>query len=89
MSKLEKFRNSFETGVFYIVDGIKKLEGRFSQFESPLGNIPTGLNEAIVWFPFFLAAGFFVFSHILQQTMTINKVLNTLMRETIPERLQE
>jgi hypothetical protein len=64
-TELEKFRNGFETGVSFVVDGIKKLEGRFSQFESPLGNIPLGLNEAIVWFPFFLAAGFFVFAHIL------------------------
>ena len=78
-TELEKFRNGFETGVSFVVDGIKKLEGRFSQFESPLGNIPLGLNEAIVWFPFFLAAGFFVFAHILQQTMTIKKELNALM----------
>ena len=29
--------------------------------------------------PIFLAAGFFVFTHILQQTMTIKKELHTLM----------
>ncbi len=79
-TELERFRNGFEAGVLFVVDGIKKLEGRFNQFESPLGNIPLGLNEAIVWFPFFLAAGFFVFAHILQQTMTIKKELNTLMQ---------
>ena len=74
-TELERFRNGFEAGVSFVVDGIKKLEGRFNQFESPLGNIPLGLNEAIVWFPFFLAAGFFVFAHILQQTMSIKKEL--------------
>ena len=79
-TELERFRNGFEAGVSFVVDGIKRLEGRFNQFESPLGNIPLGLNEAIVWFPFFLAAGFFVFSHILQQTMTIKKDLYTLMQ---------
>lgn len=79
-TELERFRNGFEAGVSFVVDGIKKLEGRFNQFESPLGNIPLGLNEAIVWFPFFLAAGFFVFAHILQQTMSIKKELNTLMQ---------
>jgi hypothetical protein len=67
-TELEKFRNGFETGVSFVIDGIKKLEDRFDQFESPLGNISLGLglNDAIVWFPFFLAAGFFVFAHILQ-----------------------
>ncbi|MPZ06444.1 MAG: hypothetical protein GEU26_08510 [Nitrososphaeraceae archaeon] len=79
-TELERFRNGFEAGVSFVVDGIKRLEGRFNQFESPLGNIPLGLNEAIVWFPFFLAAGFFVFSHILQQTMIIKKELHTLMQ---------
>ena len=79
-TELERFRNGFEAGVSFVVDGIKRLEGRFNQFESPLGNIPLGLNEAIVWFPFFLAAGFFVFAHILQQTMTIKKELNALMQ---------
>ena len=79
-TELERFSSSFEAGVSFVVDGIRKLEGRFNQFESPLGNIPLGLNEAIVWFPFFLAAGFFVFAHILQQTMTIKKDLNTLMQ---------
>ena len=54
-TELERFRNGFETGVSFVVDGIKRLEGRFNQFESPLGNIPLGLNDAIVWFPFFLA----------------------------------
>ena len=80
-TELERFRNGFEAGVSFVVDGIKRLEGRFNQFESPLGNIPLGLNEAIVWFPFFLAVGFFVFAHILQQTMTIKKELNALMQE--------
>jgi hypothetical protein len=79
-TELERFSSGFEAGVSFVVDGIRKLEGRFNQFESPLGNIPLGLNEAIVWFPFFLAAGFFVFAHILQQTMTIKKDLNTLMQ---------
>jgi len=79
-TELERFRNGFEAGVSFVVDGIKRREGRFNQFESPLGNIPLGLNEAIVWFPFFLAAGFFVFAHILQQTMSIKKELNTLMQ---------
>ena len=70
-----------------MVDGIKKLKGRFNQFESPLGNIPLGLNDAITWFPFFLGAGFFVFSHILQQTMSIKKDLYTLMQvRNDPER---
>jgi hypothetical protein len=78
-TELERFSSGFEAGVSFVVDGIRKLEGRFNQFESPLGNIPLGLNEAIVWFPFFLAAGFFVFAHILQQTMNIKKDLNTLM----------
>lgn len=89
-TELERFRNGFEAGVSFVVDGIKKLEGRFNQFESPLGNIPLGLNEAIVWFPFFLAAGFFVFAHILQQTMTIKKELNALMQaRNDPRGLQE
>jgi hypothetical protein len=79
-TELERFSSGFEAGVSFVVDGIRKLEGRFNQFESPLGNIPLGLNEAIVWFPFFLAAGFFVFAHILQQTMIIKKDLNTLMQ---------
>lgn len=79
-TELERFSSGFEAGVSFVVDGIRKLEGRFNQFESPLGNIPLGLNEAVVWFPFFLAAGFFVFAHILQQTMTIKKDLNTLMQ---------
>jgi hypothetical protein len=79
-TELERFRNGFKAGVSFVVDGINKLEGRFNQFESPLGNIPLGLNDAIAWFPFFLAAGFFVFSHILQQTMTIKKDLYTLMQ---------
>lgn len=78
--ELERFRNGFETGVSFVINGIKRLEGRFSQFESPLGNIPLGLNDAIVWFPFFLAVGFFVFPHIPQQTMTIKKDLNALMQ---------
>lgn len=80
-TELERFSSGFEAGVSFVVDGIRKLEGRFNQFESPLGNIPLGLNEAIVWFPFFLAAGFFVFAHILQQTMTIKKDLNMLMQK--------
>jgi hypothetical protein len=79
-TELERFSSGFEAGVSFVVDGIRKLEGRFNQFESPLGNIPLGLNEAIVWFPFFLAAGFFVFAHILQQSMSIKKDLNTLMQ---------
>jgi hypothetical protein len=80
-TELERFTSGFEAGISFVVDGIRKLEVRFSQFESPLGNVPLGLNEAIVWFPFFLAAGFFVFAHILQQNMTIKKDLNTLMQK--------
>ncbi len=51
--------------------GIQKLANRFDQFESPLGKIPLVFSETIAVFPLLLAVGFFIYSFLLQQVMSL------------------
>jgi hypothetical protein len=74
-SILEHLKNELDEIKMKITTETEKLEGRFNQFQSPLGNIPIGFNEAVGIFSFALGAGFSVYIYLLIQTSRLRKEL--------------
>jgi len=75
-SDLLQLKNALDEINTKITDESDKLEGRYNQFQSPIGNIPIGFNEAIGIFPLALAAGFYFYVYLLIDT---NKWRRTLL----------
>jgi hypothetical protein len=74
-SDLQRLKNELDGIKMNINEETQKLEGRFNQFQSPLGNIPIGFNEAVGIFPAALAGGFSVYVYLLIDTNRLRRRL--------------
>jgi hypothetical protein len=74
-TSLQQLKDNFEKSSENINNNIKKIEGRFSQFQTYLGSIPLDFNEAVAGFPFFMSVGFLIYAYLLDHAMSLRSKL--------------
>lgn len=63
----------------------KEYSDRLEKIQSPLGNLPVGLSEAILIFPILLSIGFVVLAYQFRDMLRLRQELYHLTREKDPE----
>jgi hypothetical protein len=62
----------------------KEVAQRLDQFQSPIGIIPIGINESVVFFPLALGIGFLICSSLRSDTIRLRKELHECYQKQNP-----
>ena len=77
--RIKADRAALESSREKIEDEQAKIAARLTEFQSPFGKLPLGLNEATLAFPFVLAVGFLICALLLADLLRLRGEFHQLM----------
>lgn len=82
---LQQQRENQQANLQSVVERLREMQN-LQSIDTPLGNLPVGLNDFVLLFPALLAAGFWLAASLLADTLQLRGVYHGLCRERDPNR---